>query len=151
MCWSPPLCTPLFGSWAHWGQMYRCIRNNQFIFLMSVQHSGKRRYLTVCIWRRCLQSFSSSVCKQGLCSPDRIKHIKRWSHFLCRDILVQHNQPNNDNSHHARYWKSKYLQDGLDPSLDRILWPDDDICPNLLFSLGTSELVGKRKQTDKSS
>lgn len=54
-------------------------------------------YLTVCIWRQYHQSSSSSVCRQGLCSPVQIRYIKLWSHFLCYDILVQrHNQSKND-------------------------------------------------------
>lgn len=45
--------------------------------------------------------------------------------------------------------KAHYLQDDPDPNLDQILWPDDDICPNQLFSSGTSEL--EREQSDASA
>jgi len=113
-----------------------------FIF-MAVKCSGKRAYLTVCNWKRCHQSSSFSVCRLGLWSPVKIiKYIKHWSHFLYHDVVFQqHKQPGNDYS--SSSYMQNYLQDGLDLSPDQILWPDDDICPNLQSSLGTSELVKK--------
>lgn len=88
MCQSPPLCIRLWESAPHCGQTDTSGIINYFNFeiffsWMSVQHLGKRLDLTVYIWRRCLQSFSSSVCKRGLCSPVQIKYTKHWLHFLC--------------------------------------------------------------------
>lgn len=45
--------------------------------------------------------------------------------------------------------KMHYLQDGLDLSLDQILWPDDGICPDQPFSLGTNELLQKIRKEQK--
>lgn len=109
--------------------------------------------LTVCIWRRCLQSFASSACKPRPCSPVQIHDVKTlitFSVFPHTGHTQQHKPSQKWGlvSIILRCCKRHYLQDGPDPDLDQILWPDDDICPNQLFSLGTSEL-GK-EQSDAS-
>lgn len=132
-------------------EAYKSIRNNQIlvfsVFVLSNGHKccnkTKRLHLTVCIWKRCHQSSSSSVCRQGLCSPIKIKYIKHWSHFLCHDKNIT-NPVMMTVSHCAYDWQGWYLRDDLDLSPDQILWPDDGIGPSLLFSLETNELTEKK-------
>lgn len=73
-----------------------------------------------------------------------MKYIKRWLHLLCPDRVALHDTTVSAlkivSQWFLLFWRSSYSQDGLDPGLDRIWWLDDDICPNRLFSLGTSEL-----------
>lgn len=58
------------------------------IYLCFGSVSTHSNGLTVCIWRRCLRSFSSSACKPRPCSPVQIQDVTLWLHSLSWCILV---------------------------------------------------------------
>lgn len=64
------------------------IRTSAFICVLGSVFLTDSNLLTVCIWRQCLRSFSSSSCKPGPCSPVQIHDVTLLLHSLSWCISV---------------------------------------------------------------
>lgn len=148
MCQSPPLCIPLWGSSAHWGQTYA---HNYYIsilclFFMVVCAVFRKRLISLSVSEGNVTNHSPPLSVGRICVALFKSNIPNTDHIFC-------NKPSNDSYFYSiisSSWQCHYLLDGHGLSLDQIWWPDDDTYPNLQFSLGTSGLVektGRKKQT----
>lgn len=141
MCQSPPLCIPLWGSSAHWGQTYA---HNYYIsilclFFMVVCAVFRKRPISLSVSEGNVTNHSPPLSVGRICVALFKSNIPNTDHIFC-------NKPSNDNYFYSiiySSWQCHYLLDGHGLSLDQIWWPDDDTYPNLQFSLGTSGLVEK--------